>query len=135
MIKTCRSSQTRAKWYAKNSKSNLSTITKHKHLLLLFEKKNFFKRGIPLRVFARKFLTFYRLLYNWLSCSNSSTLIGYSYTMGMACPAMFSRRLWGGRMAPTQKTAARRLGVSENLGKKETTASRKSIKNIDLHCW
>ena len=107
MIKTCRSSQTRAK-YAKNSKSNLSTITKHKHLLLLLaKKKNIFKHRIPLRVFARKFLTFYKLLYNWLSCNNSSTLTGYSYTMGMACPALFSRRLW--RMRPTQKTAARRL--------------------------
>ena len=27
----------------------------------------------------------------------------------MACPALFSRRLWEGRMGPTQKTAARRL--------------------------
>ena len=39
----------------------------------------------------------------------SSTLIGYSYTMGMACAALFSRRLYGGRMGPTQKMAARRL--------------------------
>ena len=73
------------------------------------DKHNIFKHRIPLRVFARKFLTFYKLLYNWLSCNNSSTLIGYSYTMGMACPALFRRRLWGGRMGPTQETAPSRL--------------------------
>ena len=81
---------------------------KQAFIALVGEKKDVFV-NLPTGVFARKFLTFYKLLYNWLSCNNSSTLIGHSYTMGMACPALFSRRLWGGRMRPTQKTIAKRL--------------------------
>ena len=65
MIKTCPSSQTRAKWYAKNSKSSLSTITRNKHLLLLLEKKKDVFVNHPTG-FGKSFI-------------HSSTLIGYSY--------------------------------------------------------
>ena len=131
MIKTCRSSQTRAKWKIASCfpkyfypffdrRSTTTYITSKVTINKLFwcinlhtkpKKHNIFKHRIPLRVFAPQFLTFYKLLYNWLSCSNSSILIGYSYTMGTACPALFSRRLWGGRMGPTQKNGCKEATV------------------------